>query len=281
MKTSKKYPTVKVRPIQIPQKKERIDDICVKRQENEKNFKEELKEISTKQTESLAEIEPEAEIMEEKRPKSQMLPVILETENKEISTEIEEMQEKLPEIAAKQTKKRKKRIKNVVKPAIPQSAVLPITRKNTKRTDFTAVSEDFKAEKDQKSLFFTQNEDTNPENESVSHIENHENASISHPKITLLRRIFQFVYMSKPCEKTVCLRKVYFILLIQITFTCIWTGIVIFSSDLQDIMRENYWLICLFAFVLMDVLWVKMRFRGVFRKVRYGVVLGVVLVGGM
>ena len=277
MKSSKKYPTVKVRPLPVPRKPVKTTDFQSLQGEIEVIQPENpvLDVIEPKET---PELEPKTETTDEKMSKSTTTGENLNTESGQILKQTEEI---LAEKAVPKIKMKIKRLKKALKPASKRALKQTLRKIKPLQTDFTTISEDIKIEKDQKSLVLQEKEDKNTENESISHIETHENASISGRKSKFYLKIFRFVLPSKPSEKTVFLRKVYFILFLQIAFTCIWTGIVTSSSDLQDIMRENYWLIVILAFVLIDILWVILRFRGVFRKVRYGVVLGVVLVGGM
>jgi len=300
MKVSRKYPTVKVRPLGWARNLHKGEELPTEEKGSDLEVavsKEQVEFTSLGQHVRSAEAEPEAEIVE-----GQTVVVTISLANDE--EESGKIPEKVsnqpisddsfpqPVRAARLKKKRKAKLKaeKVKKPAFPPRAAIPTLIFNTHLADIAALSEDPKTELVRsetlaKDTTITPETPPSPKNDPLTEqppTEVSVDTLVKPPRISLFRRLFPVISPPKPITASILfLRKVYLFLLLEISLTAVWAGAVTLSSPLQVAMRQNYWLVVFWFFILVDVLWVKCRFPTVARRREGVVLLTGLMVGGM
>ena len=290
MKASRKYPTVKVRPLGWARKQHNSEEIAPAEHEAVLDKlppdPEKHPVASEEQLITAAEIaEPDAE-MAEAKPVIEAV-VLEEPDSHPNQEKISILPFDLPEFPApllvpKKRKKRKKakcRREKVQRPAFPPPAVINKVLFHI-RADITVLSEDIKPEPQESKVVKTP-----PEENAHEHIVEMPPTEVSvddvvqPTKTSLFRRLFKIEATPKPVTSlTLFLRKVYLLLLVEMVFTALWIGTVTLSSELQGAMRRNYWLVVFWFFILLDVLWVKCRFPAVAERKEGSALLAVLQV---
>lgn len=293
MKASRKYPTVKVRPLGWA-RRQKDEEQRTGQGEEVLECKEPVHLPSEEVT--TPEAEPEAEIVE----RTTIIETVSLSKDEGKSGEIQEkvsippctdasFPEPVRAAHLKKKRKTKSKQRKVTKPAFPPPAALPTVVFNTSHADITATSEDINTEL-VRSQSHGQKVAIVPErapspalyltNEQPTDIS--EDNLIKTPKTSLFRRLFPVNSPLKSVTASILfLRKVYLLLFVEMALTALWTGIVTLCSALQAAMRANYWLVVLWFFILVDVLWVKYRFPAVARRTEAAVLLMALLVGSM